>query len=509
MVSETDHLQARRAGPSRSLRLSEAGRGFLLLALALFAGAAWRLWFSWADDSIYWPDEIFQSLEPAHRLAFGYGILPWEYVEGARSWFFPGALAGVFRVFDLAGLDTPVEYLPAFELLFCAIGLLTVWGCWRLARALGASQPAAAAGAAIFALSAPLIYFAPRALGETVSAAPIVFAFALALRPGAGRTALGWAAALLGLAVLLRLQNGLFCLGLLGILAGQRRWADLRYLFAGLTLAAVFFGALDWLTWGRPFHSALVYLKFNLIDGKASMFGTAPWHYYAETFSTSMPAMSALLAGFCIAGCRRAPGLSLTALLALLLLCFIPHKEFRFVVPALPLLCAVAALGVDRVGAGVQRWGGSTALAGVVLAAGLASAASAPALTFGELGQITEDRPPHTPALDHGGAFGRLLQAAHGLPDLCGVALDDVNMAWVGGYVHLHRDVPLLAKPDPTKPANYAVAARHPARRGPGLEGQVVVVDGDLALIRLRHGRCGGGPGSGAGQASGARLAPT
>ena len=490
MVSETDHAPVQASRPGWSWSISEVRLGSALLAFALVVGAACRLWFASADDSIYWPDEIFQSLEPAHGLAFGYGFRPWEYIEGARSWFFPGALSMVFRAFDLLGLDTPREYLPAFEALFCAVGLLTVWGCWRLARVLGASPPAAAAGAAIFALSAPMIYFAPRALGETVSAAPIVFAFALALRPGAGRTSLRWAASLLGLAVLLRLQNGLFCLGLLGILAGQRRWDDFRYVFAGLTIWAAYFAILDWITWGRPFHSALVYLKFNLIDGKASMFGTAPWHYYAETFSTSMPVLSALLAGFCIAGYRRAPGLSLTALTALILLWFIPHKEFRFVVPALPLLCAVAALGVDRVGGSLQRWGGASALAGAVLAAGLASAATVPTLTFGQLGQITYHRTADTLALDNGGGANRLLQTAYRLPDLCGLTMDDADMVWVGGYVHLHRNVPLSMKLDASKPANYVIAHHDPRRRGPGLGGQVVARDGDMALIKLDQGRC-------------------
>ena len=33
----------------------------------------------------------YQSLEPAHRLVFGYGMLAWEFIEGARNWALPGA----------------------------------------------------------------------------------------------------------------------------------------------------------------------------------------------------------------------------------------------------------------------------------------------------------------------------------------------------------------------------------------------------------------------------------
>lgn len=497
MASDTDHLASPpgRTGPLRRLgeaRLGEARLGAVLLAMALGAGAAWRLWFAAADDSIYWPDEIFQSLEPAHRLAFGYGILPWEYVEGARSWFFPGALALIFRGFAAVGLDRPGEYLPAFELVFCGLGVATIWGCWRLARALGASAPAAAAGAAIFALAAPMIYFAPRALSETASAAPVAFAFALALRKGAGRRTLAVAASLLGLAVLLRLQNGLFCLGLLAILGGRRRWGDLRFTFGVLCLWAIGFGALDWISWGRPFHSAAVYLRFNLIEGKASSFGTAPWSYYAETFSTAMPALSLALAGLFIAGFRRAPGLSWTALIALVSLWAIPHKEFRFVAPVLPLFCAVAALGIDRAGAALQRWGGASAAAAAVVALAMASAPHTARLTFGELGQITEDRTADTPALDHGGGSNRLLTAAGERPDLCGVVLAQPDLVWTGGYVRLHRNAPLFVAGEAHPPggANYAVAGLDPKTRPPGLEGQVVAADGDKALIRLAKPSC-------------------
>ena len=54
-------------------------------------GAVPRVWAAVWDQNIYWPDEIFQTLEPAHQFAFHYGILPWEFREGARSWLFPGS----------------------------------------------------------------------------------------------------------------------------------------------------------------------------------------------------------------------------------------------------------------------------------------------------------------------------------------------------------------------------------------------------------------------------------
>ena len=42
-------------------------------------------------------DEIFQSIEQGHRLVFGYGIVPWEFQYGARSWLLGYASAGIIE----------------------------------------------------------------------------------------------------------------------------------------------------------------------------------------------------------------------------------------------------------------------------------------------------------------------------------------------------------------------------------------------------------------------------
>lgn len=50
-----------------------------------------------SDHGMPWPDEIYQTAEQAHRLAFGYGFRPWEYTEGLGWWVLPGALSLVMR----------------------------------------------------------------------------------------------------------------------------------------------------------------------------------------------------------------------------------------------------------------------------------------------------------------------------------------------------------------------------------------------------------------------------
>jgi hypothetical protein len=66
---------------------------------AVLAGAlAIRFLVATVSPTVIWPDEIFQSLEQAHRLVWGFGLVPWEFRVGARSWLLPGFLAAVMRI---------------------------------------------------------------------------------------------------------------------------------------------------------------------------------------------------------------------------------------------------------------------------------------------------------------------------------------------------------------------------------------------------------------------------
>ena len=72
---------------------ADMAAGALVLAVALVA----RLLPVFVFPSINYPDEVFQTLEQAHRLVFGTGLVPWEFVYGTRSWVLPGVLAGFMK----------------------------------------------------------------------------------------------------------------------------------------------------------------------------------------------------------------------------------------------------------------------------------------------------------------------------------------------------------------------------------------------------------------------------
>lgn len=174
----------------------------LVLALAFVARAAVAL----SGDFSLHPDEIFQYLEPAHRLVFGNGVTYWEYFYGARAWFVPGLVAGVLKLFDLVGLGEPRWYVPGVELVFCAISLTIPAGMY-LATRNHFGETAARVALVVGAFWYELWGFAHKPMTEFVATGLLMLALWITLRPGRIKLAAGLSATLLTVLVAaIRLQ---------------------------------------------------------------------------------------------------------------------------------------------------------------------------------------------------------------------------------------------------------------------------------------------------------------
>jgi hypothetical protein len=465
----------------------------VLLAFVLIAGLVIRIIIVFSDEGIYWPDEIYQSFEPAHKLVFGYGLVPWEFIEGARNWALPGVVALVLKLCALFGGDSPFVYIRVTKLVFALASIGTAIGVFRLAKAYGAKDGLAAIGASLFALCGLCLYFSHRAMSENATALPVVWGLAFVLDKNASARRLVIGASLLGIGVLLRIQSAVFCVGALSILLCRMEWKRTIRVFIVLLAWAFAYGALDAVTWrGAPgaiwggwFHSAIVYIRFNLIEGRAADWGTAPWTYYFRYMWSSMPSVTIMLALGAVCAWRRATGLLALVLSFLVIHSLIPHKELRFIIPVLPLLCALTAVGFsDLPGAIVRRIAASAALAAV-----LVSVVAIRSLTFGDIGAYPDRG--YDSAWDDMGYVNRLMLEASRRKDLCGICID-ANLAWTGGSTYLHLRAPLYASEShpPEDRFNYAIVAQ-------GTWDQVIAYDRKFGymLVKLGNDLCAPDPG--------------
>ena len=430
------------AAPSR-LPVDPAAR--VVLFGSLLVGFVLRASIVFSDDGINWPDEIYQSFEPAHRLVFGYGMVAWEFLEGARTWAVPGFVAVWLELCKLAGADSPTTYIPVVKLVFSALSGVAAFGVYRLSRGLGARELESAAASAIWSLCALALYFSHRAMSENLAAVLIVWGVALVLEEGSTREGRITGASLLGLATLARLQSGVVCGVVLGVLLARRSARrEIFEVFGTLVAWALVYGAWDAAAWhavpsakaGGFFHSAVVYYRFNIVENRGAGWGTAPWPYYFVSLFRTMPGVSVALGISALIAYRKAWPLLVTLAAFLALHLFVAHKELRFILPVMPLACALAALAMSSWPRQPARWG--------LAALGLCVAVSAinhKALTMGEVGSYPERA--DSSAWDDFGPVNRLLLAASKQGDVCGLRIDAAHLAWTGGITYLHRNAPL------------------------------------------------------------------
>lgn len=312
-------------------------------AVILVIAALPRIWAAVWDQGIFWPDEIFQSTEPAHHFAFGYGYVAWEFQDGARSWLFPGLIGLWWKLLAGLGMSAAPTLVVSAKLAMAALALVGIYASMRIAEKLAGAEAAVFCGL-LGAAFPPSIVYGSRCMTEMASGPLIAVAALLTL--DRNRTKLIVAGGLAGLAIYLRFQNGLIAVALLGWLLAQRRGRDAGFFAAGAAVTGLAGGLLDLFTWGAAFHSFSTYVRFNLIEGRSAEFGVEPPWYYAEVFWSAVGMSAVAVVIGLVVAARRATGLLFIVLLYAAAHTAVAHKELRFLMPIVPSMLALSGVGL-------------------------------------------------------------------------------------------------------------------------------------------------------------------
>lgn len=154
----------------------------------------------------------------------------------------------------------------------------------------------------------------------------------------------------LGISVMCRYSSALYAIPI-GVLFLFRR--ELRkgfWLFgAGISVMLILQGMLDLFTWGSLFGSSIEFFVFNILEEKSLIWGYKPFQYYyvmlpiifAHTYLLPLLALE-----------RRdwkTYFLASSVVLFLYVMSSIPHKELRFLLTTIPLMCILSSQAIlDR-----------------------------------------------------------------------------------------------------------------------------------------------------------------
>jgi GPI mannosyltransferase 3 len=398
-------------------------------ALLGFAFAL-RIGLAAGSPNIFFPDEIFQTLEPAHRLAYGYGVISWEWRLGIRSWVFPTFLAGVMRGTAWMG-SASAGYLLGTAIVLSLISLVTVWFGYAWAKR-ASGTPAAIVAALACSVFFGFVYFAPKALYEVVAAHVLLPGLYLGVygeRLGERRR-MFLAGLLCALAACLRIQL-LPALLFAMVYFCYPRWRErVPAVAAGASLPVLLFGAVDWITWSYPWQSFIRYFQQNVISGPGKELTIAqPWYWYVLVLVVLLGPAVLLLFN----GTKRSPFLAIFCAIVIVSHSVIPHKEIRFIYPILAPAITLAAMGLVDLLSEIKRGARFLDNPKWVVGIGVAFFFVSSALLTAQCADWYKTR-------WGAGAFDRLSRE----PGVCGVGIYHAIWWESGGYTHLHRDVPII-----------------------------------------------------------------
>lgn len=305
------------------------------------------------------PDEYWQSLEVGHKLAFGYGHLTWEWSKGIRSYLHPLTITAIYKALAWLGLDQ-AEYLVLAPRIFQAI--LSAFSDYCFYKWCNRSKWA------IFLNITSWFWFytSTRTLINTVEACLTTIALSLYPRyHGNDSHSFLW---FVQIACFIRPTAAILWLPLCIIHMHQKSVYSIieqlikRYLLIGFIVggAAV---ALDSYAHGTFIVTPVEFIKANVVENVGSFYGEHPWHW---NVTVGLPTiLGPITIPFVLAiiqtirhreDYRDRLNLLIAIVFSLFVYSLMPHKEFRFLLPLLPLCLNITADALSTWSRYASRW---------------------------------------------------------------------------------------------------------------------------------------------------------
>lgn len=341
----------------------------LILGIALFC----RLSLALGRTDMIWPDEQFQTLEPASQVIFGHSYLAWEWLRGFRSWLLPAFFMPILFLAKILGFKSGLPLILFTRAAMAILDIVAWAGLFRLLGRMGFRSATRILVLLIAAFLPLLQLWGVTTLQDHMGM--ILMVAALSGADHASRKTAGFrhrlgAGFLLGSLGWIKIQLGLFAAGWVGTLAVRdaRQTRSLSITtrrtlpwILGGWMALALMGWVDLLVLGGFGESTLN----QALQGESisRFYGTSPWtNGIGKLIELMGPipwlliALAVLIRAFSAKKAKPsetrhesiAPLLTGTLLYTTVHL-LIPHKETRFFLPLAPAILTILASAWDPI----------------------------------------------------------------------------------------------------------------------------------------------------------------
>ncbi len=401
---------------------------------AVISGALFRLLFLLYSHHIYHPDELYQSVEIATRLVYGFGIIPWDYTYGLRSFTTPFLLAVPLFITKLFSNPPALGFL-IIRIALALLSTTIIVGGYLAIKMLTKHPQLALVTAWGLAVWYELIYFSSRPLTENLSLISLSISLILVLHPHKQRLFL--AGIFLSAACLWRIQYSLPIA--LGFFLYKKFLNPPQYkpLISGFLCSVTVFALFDFFTYGFPLIHIYRNLELSFFSKISQLFGVLPFTtYYSALINTTGGLL--LLIPFSAKAHKANITILKLAIAVILLHSLIAHKEYRFILIAIPLLVILQTSTLYKILHSfsiLKSYAAPLTISIVTIISYLGLSHSLPNLS------TVYDNPP----LYQDGVH-TLLSTAGRLNSTCGVFIPDRFWVYTGGYSTFGKEVPLYSQ---------------------------------------------------------------
>lgn len=320
---------------------------------SFLAIVAWRLVNALTVNTFFQADEYWQALEPAHKAVFGYGYLTWEWQYGLRSYLHPLLYMVPYWIAKLLGGGEDGEgcywyVLAAPKVVNALIAAVGDYYLYWLIQSRFRNNRLAKLVSLMSLFSAWNWYCWCRSFSNSLELTlTIVALYYLSI------ASVGKSLVVAAFACLVRPTNAIIWLYSLPWVF----WRRPRYVILSVVIAAAVLlldGTINYWFYSRFKIPLWSFFKFNVADSLSSFYGVSRIDFY---FLQAIPILLLNYLPFFLYGFLSTAWSDYKGLLLCYLLVFtaIPHKEFRFIYPMMPVLLTYSASGLLQLSSRISK----------------------------------------------------------------------------------------------------------------------------------------------------------
>ncbi len=297
-------------------------------------------------------DDHFLVVEASASWTDGYDYNHWlpgspnnNGPEG-HSFTYVGLNYVFFSALKGMGMTDPKLLMFFNRLIHALLSMLIVSFGYKITEKLSSQKNAVVVGW-ILALLWVLPFLSVRNLVEIVCIPFMMWGIWLIVK-SENRNRFLWAGLLLGMAISIRYQVGVFAVGMAAVFFFRKEWRAFLLFSAGvLVVFGLTQGLVDYLIWDYPFAEFIRYATYNANEGTAYIPNNNYFMYLLVLMGSFLFPLGLLIGIGFFRGFKKHLLLFVPVLLFILFHSFFPSKQERFILPVLPLFLILGVIGYD------------------------------------------------------------------------------------------------------------------------------------------------------------------